>query len=46
MMRSDHTGMESFSFYTSYVGNASRARIRLEFDDEFILETVAKGEYE
>ena len=39
-------GMESFSFYTSYVGNASRARIRLEFDDEFILETVAKGEYE
>lgn len=39
-------GMESFSFYTSYVGNASRARIRLEFDDEFVLETVAKGEYE
>lgn len=39
-------GMESFSFYTSYVGNATRARIKLEFDDEFILETVAKGEFE
>ena len=39
-------GMESFSFYTSYVGNASRATIKLEFDDEFVLETVAKGEYE
>lgn len=39
-------GMESFSFYTSYVGNASRARIVLEFDEEFILETVAKGEFE
>lgn len=39
-------GMESFSFYTSYVGNASRARITLEFDDDFVLETVAKGDFE
>lgn len=39
-------GMKSFSFYTSYVGDASRANIRLEFDKDFIIETVANGEYE
>ena len=39
-------GMESFSFYTPYGGNASRASIRLEFDKDFIFETVAKGEFE
>lgn len=38
-------GSESFSFYSSYVGHASTANIRLEFDEEFILETVASGEY-
>lgn len=39
-------GMKSFSFYTSYVGDASRAKIRLEFDNDFILKTVADGEFE
>lgn len=39
-------GMKSFSFYTSYVGDASRAKIRLEFDNDFILKTVANGDYE
>lgn len=39
-------GMESFSFYTSYVGDASRAKIKLEFDNDFILKTVANGEFE
>lgn len=38
--------MKSFSFYTSYVGDASRAKIRLEFDNDFILKTVANGDYE
>lgn len=39
-------GMESFSFYTSYVGNATKAQIELEFDREYLLETVAKGDFE
>lgn len=39
-------GMESFSFYTSYVGNATQARIELEFDRAYLLETVARGDFE
>ena len=38
-------GSESFSFYTSYVGNASKAFIDLEFDQEFLIETVANGDF-
>lgn len=39
-------GMKSFSFYTSYVGNANKASIRLDFDSEFMIETVANGEFD
>lgn len=39
-------GMESFTFYTSYVGTASRAKIELQFDPDFLLQTVANGEFE
>lgn len=38
--------MTSFFFYTPYVGNASKASIKLEFDDEFIFQTVANGYFE
>lgn len=39
-------GMKSFSFYTSYVGNANKASIRLDFDSEFMIETVANGDFD
>ena len=39
-------GSESFSFYTSYVGNASKASIDLVFDEDFLIETVANGNFE
>lgn len=39
-------GMKSFSFYTSYVGNANKASIRLDFDNEFMIKTVANGEFD
>jgi len=34
-------GSRSFIFYTSYIGNASRATIDLTFDNEFILKYMA-----
>lgn len=39
-------GMKSFSFYTSYVGNANKASIRLDFDSEFMIKTVANGDFD
>ena len=36
----------SFSFYTSYVGNAQRASIELEFDEDLIMEYLAKKEWD
>ncbi len=33
---------KSFSFYTSYVGNASKASIELDFDSDLLLEFVGK----
>ncbi|MDQ2178406.1 hypothetical protein [Marinifilum sp. D714] len=36
---------KSFTFYSSYVGNASRASISLEFDEEMISEYVLDNEY-
>lgn len=36
---------KSFSFYTSYVGNAQRAKISVEFDDELILKYLADKTY-
>ena len=38
-------GSYSFTFYTSYVGNASRANLKLEFNDEELLEIIASGLY-
>ena len=35
----------SFTTYTSYVGNASRASVRLEFDSDLMLKYVAKKEW-
>lgn len=35
----------SFSFFSPYVGNAKKANIRLEFDEEFVEETIARGYY-
>ncbi|MFZ2283746.1 MAG: hypothetical protein WAV86_07710 [Lutibacter sp.] len=37
---------KSFTFYTSYVGNASRASISLDFDEENIREYILKNNYE
>lgn len=39
-------GMKSFSFYTSHVGNANKANIRLDFDNEFMIKTVANGDFD
>ncbi|WP_159799778.1 hypothetical protein [Flavobacterium sp. MK4S-17] len=36
---------KSFSFYTSYVGNASRASIELVFDEDLIFKYIAKKEW-
>lgn len=36
---------QSFTFYTSYVGSASSARIILDFDTEMLLSYVAEKEY-
>jgi len=36
---------KSFTFYTSYVGNARRAKIDLDFDTEMILNYVASKDY-
>lgn len=36
----------SFSFYASYVGNATTARVEAVFDDSFIEEIVANSRYE
>lgn len=36
---------KSFTFYTSYVGNASSANISLDFDTELVLSYVAKKDY-
>ena len=36
---------KSFTFYTSYVGNASRAKISLDFDTEMIDKYVASKDY-
>lgn len=36
---------ESFTFYTSYVGNASRANISLEFDEDLINEYILESDY-
>jgi len=36
---------KSFTFYTSYVGNASRASISLDFDEENIREYILKNDY-
>lgn len=38
-------GSKSFTFYTSYVGNATRARIELDFDIEMIEEYVVSRQY-
>lgn len=38
--------MESFSFMSSYVGDASRANISLTFDPEFLMSVVANGDFE
>lgn len=35
----------SFSFYTNYVGNATRAQIDLNFDDELIFKYLGKKEW-
>lgn len=37
---------KSFTFYTSYVGNAKSANISLTFDDEMIIKYVSKKKYE
>lgn len=39
-------GMESFSFYTTYVGNATQASIELHFDSEFLVETTIESDLE
>lgn len=36
---------KSFTFYTSYVGDASRASIELVFDDKMIMDYVASKDY-
>ena len=36
---------KSFTFYTSYVGNASRASIELVFSDKMIMDYVASKDY-
>lgn len=36
---------KSFTFYTSYVGNASKASIELVFDDKMIMDYVAGQDY-
>lgn len=38
-------GSKSFTFYTSYVGNANTARISLDFDTEMILKYVVNKKY-
>lgn len=38
-------GSTSFSFYTDYIGNATRASIELNFDDELILNYLANKEW-
>ncbi|WP_338357077.1 hypothetical protein [Yeosuana marina] len=43
----DYGESKSFTFYTSYIGNASRASIMLDFDDDMIKEYVLNTkEYE
>ena len=37
---------KSFTFYTSYVGNASSAMISLNFDEDLINDYVLQSEYE
>lgn len=36
---------KAFTFYTSYVGNATRASISVEFDEDMILEYIANKDY-
>ncbi|MCT4559822.1 MAG: hypothetical protein N4A41_00440 [Crocinitomicaceae bacterium] len=36
---------QSFTFYTSYVGNATEARINLNFDEELILDYISNKEW-
>lgn len=38
-------GSTSFSFYTDYIGGASRASIELNFDDDLILNYLAQKEW-
>jgi hypothetical protein len=36
---------KAFTFYTSYVGNATRASISVDFDEDMILEYIANKDY-
>lgn len=36
---------KAFTFYTSYVGNAQKASINLDFDTDFILKCIADTQY-
>ena len=36
---------KAFTFYTSYVGNATQASISVEFDDDMILDYIANKDY-
>ena len=38
-------GSKSFTFYTSYVGNAQKASIELVFNDELLMEYVRKAKW-
>lgn len=36
---------KAFTFYTSYVGNASKASISVEFDDDLIFDYIVSKNY-
>lgn len=38
-------GVDNFSIFTSHVSRANNAKVELVFDDEFIMKTVAYGDY-
>lgn len=39
------SGSESFSFHTSHVGNASKAEVTLNFDQDFLITTAARYDF-